>query len=650
MAFDTQGFTVAAKSKGYSQPQIDAYIQAKGLAPEPKSVGGFVGNVFGSGAHLIGGVASAVLHPIQTTKALGSIALGGVQKAIPGRQKSEDSFDALISFFKERYGSVEALGETLYKDPVGALADLSVVAGGAGLAAKGLSFAGKADIARLAVEATKTGRRTMASDIAGRNVASRAAQTLQTVSQVTNPLAVIGTVGKITEKATKGRTIAPFGRSFKPGTAAIATERGVQLPASALSKSPAVGILESFGARGFFGQKTLDIIEAAGHKLNLIANQAIQKIGATTNLSEAGRLVVKGRDAFVEKWRTVKNDLYKKAELGGTKIEPRVPKTVATIERVIADKAKAEKGLGAPIPDKKFFENLLKGLTNYEITRYGSQNAARLGAGLTVDEALATLRQINLMIKDFSNPVSTGNQAVLKQIAALLESELDDSLRAARPDLAKALDAANAYYQEGITKLNSAGGKKISQYIDQPDLIAESLITGATSVDDIPRIYEMIGPEATKAIQATFLEKFFESARGKVGGNFTPGGLTTQIQKFGEDALKAILTPEQFTVVKDLEKLSKALGKGQGIATGSQTCFIGRLAAEMTAIAVNPLLAFKMVLSDVAYSKFIQSEVGQKLLTSGVELGGATGRGIQRSGAAVKPLLPVERATESQKP
>ncbi len=82
----------------------------------------------------------AVRHPIQTGKALFEVGKGGVQKLIPGEQEAEQSFDAMVEFFKDRFGGEEALRRTISQDPVGFLTDIA-----AGLSAGGfiLSTAGK---------------------------------------------------------------------------------------------------------------------------------------------------------------------------------------------------------------------------------------------------------------------------------------------------------------------------------------------------------------------------------------------------------------------------------------------------------------------------------------------------------------------------
>lgn len=100
------------------------------------------GNIPSSAFNLGKGLVSAAMHPIQTAQAVGSTALGGVEKLIPGPQDHEQSFNNLAAALKERYGSFDALQATATNDPFGFGADvLSVLSGGAALAGKSASAA-----------------------------------------------------------------------------------------------------------------------------------------------------------------------------------------------------------------------------------------------------------------------------------------------------------------------------------------------------------------------------------------------------------------------------------------------------------------------------------------------------------------------------
>lgn len=89
-------------------------------------------------------VVQPFVHPVETAKAIGNVVGGAAQKLIPGEQGQEKYADAVGQFFADRYGGLDALKQTMAKDPVGFLADLSVVlSGGAGLGARAPGIAGQ---------------------------------------------------------------------------------------------------------------------------------------------------------------------------------------------------------------------------------------------------------------------------------------------------------------------------------------------------------------------------------------------------------------------------------------------------------------------------------------------------------------------------
>lgn len=167
-----------------------------------KSVSGFAGNILKSGADLVKNTVQAVAHPIETGKALGGIAVGGVQKLIPGQQSQEGQFDGLINFYKERYGGLEKIKNTLYTDPVGVAGDLATVAGGVGLVAKVGTAAKVGNFAKVA-------------------------ETASTVSKFADPLQAITSVpGKLLPESFLSKTAQKIYQSaLKPSTTLTPIER-----------------------------------------------------------------------------------------------------------------------------------------------------------------------------------------------------------------------------------------------------------------------------------------------------------------------------------------------------------------------------------------------------------------------------------------
>lgn len=122
-------------------------------------------NVPTSAANLVGNIAHAVVHPINTAHALLDTGAGalraGLKGILPepvwhaydaldrymsstGVDRADQSAGAVGSFIKDRYGSEEGFRRALATDPVGVLADASTVLTGAGgLAARAPGAAGQ---------------------------------------------------------------------------------------------------------------------------------------------------------------------------------------------------------------------------------------------------------------------------------------------------------------------------------------------------------------------------------------------------------------------------------------------------------------------------------------------------------------------------
>lgn len=140
----TQEQLNAALKAGYTPQQIKLALARSGaIQPQQKSVGGFIGNVAKSAVNNVAGIGSALLHPIQTAKNIGNTALGAAQLLVPGEQGSEQYARDLGNFYKERYGGLSNIGETLYNDPVGVALDASTLLSGAGALAKGAGAVSK---------------------------------------------------------------------------------------------------------------------------------------------------------------------------------------------------------------------------------------------------------------------------------------------------------------------------------------------------------------------------------------------------------------------------------------------------------------------------------------------------------------------------
>lgn len=176
------------------------------------------GNVLPSVGRLGRSLYEAVRHPVRTIEAVGDVAAGGASKL--GRAlgtgssvgkpetKQEESFDAVVQFFKDRYGSPEALKETLINDPAGFALDVSSVlsGGGAITRAAGLSRTG--------------------------NVLSKAGEVMNPINQA---LKGASAVGRGVRKASG--VVASEGLGLTTGTGAEVIKEAFRNPSDELTKA-----------------------------------------------------------------------------------------------------------------------------------------------------------------------------------------------------------------------------------------------------------------------------------------------------------------------------------------------------------------------------------------------------------------------------
>lgn len=107
-------------------------------------------NVVPSAINMAGGVYQAVSSPIETLKGMRDVAKGAIQKVLPepvadfinkfqndteAKARAIAAADAFGGFYKDRYGSEEAIKKTMATDPVGFAGDLSTILSGGSTAA-----------------------------------------------------------------------------------------------------------------------------------------------------------------------------------------------------------------------------------------------------------------------------------------------------------------------------------------------------------------------------------------------------------------------------------------------------------------------------------------------------------------------------------
>lgn len=140
------------------------------FAPQKRSwmdvAGESLTNIPTSAAALAGNIYDVVTDPIQAVRGVGQMIVGGTEKLVGKpyfdtsngravREQGKAALSAAGDTLKNRFGSEEAIKNTLATDPVGAAADLSLLfTGGAGVAAKTPMLARAAPALRTAASVT----------------------------------------------------------------------------------------------------------------------------------------------------------------------------------------------------------------------------------------------------------------------------------------------------------------------------------------------------------------------------------------------------------------------------------------------------------------------------------------------------------------
>ena len=127
-------------------------------------------NIPSSASNMASGLYQAVTNPVQTVSGMLDVGAGALQKALPkpvvdfvnqfesnpeAAQRAVSMANALGGMYKDRYGSVEGVKNTIATDPVGAMGDLSLLlSGGGGIAARTPMLTKAAPTLRTAAEYT----------------------------------------------------------------------------------------------------------------------------------------------------------------------------------------------------------------------------------------------------------------------------------------------------------------------------------------------------------------------------------------------------------------------------------------------------------------------------------------------------------------
>lgn len=157
--FDVKG----ARENGYNDAEIIAHLvgQPQGMS-WGEAIGQAPANIPSSGVRLAKNLAQAAMHPIDTLDGVVRIGAGAMETALPGNSGlptgNKEKYEAFKQAMAERYGSMDAVKNTLATDPVGMFADIAgLLAGGGGLMRGAGTMANMPRVAQAGATAAKVG-------------------------------------------------------------------------------------------------------------------------------------------------------------------------------------------------------------------------------------------------------------------------------------------------------------------------------------------------------------------------------------------------------------------------------------------------------------------------------------------------------------
>ena len=451
-----------------------------------------------------------------------------------------------------------------------------------------------------------------------------------------------GKVLKYGGKAVKN-LFSPLAGRFDSEIAQLAANRGIKLPVSAMSDSNVVRSAEAASQKGLFGGDIETMIDTASKKLTGMADDLVKSMGGSDDLTIAGKSVLEGANTYRESWRALKNNAYKMADdaLSNSDIGAFIPNTKATqdvIGEILSGK-QAATGLLGDIPMSDATTGILQ-------TLYKNLQG---GATLPLKAYTSALDELNQLTKFGNTLISTGDQAVLKKVIAVLDDDVTNGLESIAPKAAKALRKADDIYIKGIKLLDSSFGENIAKLSDNPTKIVDQLIK-PNSVDDVPRIFELIGKgkngqKRINDVRSAFAKKLLSSGTSNETGDIMGKTLANKIAAYGESTVKSVLGEDGFRLLKEIQQLGSAIDKGQSVARGSQTAFTAKLQALVVSVATGNIpLAASIAGGDAVMSRLFNNEWFKTWLTKGYSVPST----LETVGKVVTPLLKAGAVRTSQ--
>lgn len=556
---------------------------------------------------------------------------------IPDRQLA----DKLVAKYPSEYADVKASLLADYTSPdtsflAGVKKGAGQAAGAGGIVLEGLAQTGQAVAGGLNTVAEKAADFGAAGGVVG--VPALMASELVPKSKLDVTLAALS--GPISKgvNAVVGKLGAPLAARMTPALqsiASLAEEKGIPLTAADITNSQVLATFESFLAKTPLGSTAItDFRDKQLAAVRSARDSLLARFGPSTETAALGEDL----KALI---KSSSQEYSKKADALYAHLRTLVPAETQFQMTSLAKKA------GALLKNE---QALTPGMRDPELLRILTDFSGKdVAPAMNLESLLATRSRLGELIADGDAAVKAGasgqkfmssrGTGTLKQLAGALSEDFQRNSAAMGGAVEEAHTAASAFYRTGAETFNHKTIQRITN--SNPELIVD-LVFKPGRVTEINAVKAAVGETGFAPLQ----QKFTERLLGEAGSDLRPSVFTKNLDKFGEETLRAAYSPEQLSGMRNLADISDRLlaaEKLAGNASGTGRTVVSLATGGL--LVHEPLTGAAVLLGPAPLAKLYLSDLGRKYLTQGFKtsIGADVADGLA---SKILAYLAVKKATK----
>ncbi len=592
--------------------------------------------------------------------------------------KNQAMFNALVDFYKNRYGSIPQVKNTLYKDPAGAVSDIAsllTLGGGVTGINKLVKVGNTVDPAVLAMKGIGKTIEKVSAPFKG-FVNQKMVESVSELNKIledqrTERLKAIEQAQSKTINSGDKVNIFDNAGAIK-GTGTIDSVVGT----STLNK-PIYKVKTDIPG---IGPYELNVPENLMEKIPptpeeiVAANQKVKPILMPASSMSSNRLVRTLEDSFTGyavKYKTLDemDNIHKRLDditktLEGTQTSRSAMNDIRngyrTVKDALYDNGIMEIYKNEYIPNKIKIDidknvsaaNTHKLIDSY-INKYSSDSQIVRELQILKDNIFPPGPITNTsLFEHFMNSLHNIEQVKLKVPSGIDTSKI---LSAMRQDLKNTVykSGIKSYFDKNSSMIKSKEIEKIINGIDSTNRILGGsvddmgLFDKRTTAGDIKSIMDSVDP-VIENVQSMVIDSILKKSRNEKTGKFISKGVSETLKNIGDDKLNAIFgnTPRGQKTIGTLKRvgdITDGLDSVAKLSSNAASASIYRLLAELGTMVYRPGKAALLVIGDSAMQHFISSKWGKKWMTEGY---GKAGQIIQKSAPVTGRIEKVTEASE----